>query len=145
MRSLALVAATALLIISCGQKHDAQGRDKSTGGAVISISVGELHDIMESGSDIYLLDVRTNREFRSSRLSFADRLIPYDSLKQLADRLPSDKEAGIYCFCRTGRRSEIAARTLSEMGYTNVLNVTGGIHAWQSAGYKTIRGPLAGE
>jgi rhodanese-related sulfurtransferase len=131
-------ALLALLIVSCGQKHNAQAGDTPH---VSTVSVKDLHDIIESGRDIYLLDVRTDREFEINRLRAVDNLIPYDKIKSYEDQLPKNKNTEIYTFCRTGRRSGIAATTLADMGYTNVHNVAGGITAWLRAGYRTVNGP----
>jgi len=105
------------------------------------ITVQQLHQLAAS-QDIYLLDVRTLPEFLGAHLEFTDDLIPFDSLYAHQDRLPSDKNTPVYCFCRSGRRSGIAAGVLRGMGYKTVFNVTGGILAWGKAGYPTVSGPL---
>lgn len=92
----------------------------------------------DSTSNLFLLDVRTSREYARGHLGFADLRIPYDSLDANSELLPKDKTTPIYCFCRTGRRSGIAARHLIEMGYQNVFNVDGGIRAWTAAGYEIV-------
>ncbi len=91
-----------------------------------------------TGEDIFLLDVRTEREFSANRLSFADLRVPHDSLSAYLDQLPQDKDTRIYCFCRSGRRSAVATRYLIDQGYLNVYNVTGGILAWQENGFETV-------
>lgn len=103
-----------------------------------SITVSELKEKVDDGNDLYLLDVRTEAEFKAGHLPFADKLIPYDSLQFYLDELPQDKETEIYCFCRSGRRSGISTNYLKSIGYENVYNVTGGIIAWNDAGYKII-------
>ena len=103
-----------------------------------AISVTELYQLSQSGTDIYLLDVRTPQEFRNERLAFADANIPYDQLQNQRDKLPADTMTTVYLFCRTGRRSGIAAGILPKFGYHNVINIEGGINAWKHAGYQTI-------
>ena len=107
-----------------------------------AISVSELKEISESQREVIVIDVRTEPEFIEGHLSFVDDLIPYDSLKFYMGRVPSDKDAEIYFFCRSGRRSEIATDYLISQGYTNVYNVTGGIIAWSDAGFETVTGNL---
>jgi len=53
-----------------------------------------------------------------------------------AGELP-DTNARIITHCASGGRGTLAARTLGEMGYTNVANMEGGITAWQEKGYET--------
>ena len=136
-----ILPAAALLIISCS---GTQEKELNAGGMESpgeNITVRQLYNIVRSGEDIYLLDVRTAREYHSGRLAFSDQQISYDRLTYYADRLPQDKDSDIFVFCRTGRRSAIALNILKDMGYTNVHNVLGGIHAWQSAGYDITSGP----
>lgn len=102
------------------------------------ISVAELQARVDTGLPVYLIDVRTEAEYQNERLAFTDDRIPYDSIPFLKERLPKDSKTEIYLFCRSGRRSAIAADMLRQMGYPNAFNVTGGIIAWKAAGYKTV-------
>ena len=106
-----------------------------------TITVEKLHSIAESGRDIYVIDVRTEPEFSQAHLAFTDDLIPFTAIEQHLDRLPQDKNAEMYMFCRSGRRSKIVTELLVSRGYTNVHNVEGGIIAWQSSGYDVAVGP----
>lgn len=106
-----------------------------------TVTVEKLHTIAESERDIYVLDVRTQAEFHQAHLPFTDDLISYTAIEQNMDQLPQDKNAEIYVFCRSGRRSKITTDFLISRGYTNVHNVEGGIIAWQSSGYDFAVGP----
>ncbi len=64
-----------------------------------------------------------------------DLAIPYDRIGEATARLPSDRAAAIVLYCRTGRMSAEAATTLVRLGYRNVRHLTGGMDAWQAAGY----------
>lgn len=68
-----------------------------------------------------------------------DVSIPYDQIDQNLDKLPSDKNAKIALYCRSGRMSAIAAKTLVGLGYTNLWNLSGGMVAWEQAGLKIDR------
>jgi rhodanese-related sulfurtransferase len=68
-----------------------------------------------------------------------DKSIPYDQINQNLDKLPTDKNAKIVLYCRSGRMSEIAAVTLVGLGYTNIWNLSGGMVAWERAGLKIDR------
>jgi len=84
--------------------------------------------MMQDTKEYILLDVRTEGEFVNEHIEGAI-LIPDNEIGERAtDELP-DKNALILIYCRSGRRSEAAARELVEMGYTNVYDF-GGILDW---------------
>jgi rhodanese-related sulfurtransferase len=64
-----------------------------------------------------------------------DANIPYDQIGEHLDRLPSDRDAMIVLYCRTGHMSVTAAETLVRLGYTNIWNLEGGFTAWERAGF----------
>lgn len=100
------------------------------------VTVVELKAALDNGEDIFLLDVRTEPEYRQARAADADALIPYDEIHDHLELLPQDKEAFIYCICRSGRRSGIVTEQLRAAGYRNAYNVTGGIVTWAGAGFE---------
>jgi rhodanese-related sulfurtransferase len=131
LTTLALVVLLSWSLLSCS------GSNQKT------ITVQQLAEAAAAGDDFYLIDVRTYPEFSTGHVAYADETIPYDSLQYRLADLPADKNATIYCFCRSGRRSGIATDFLTSQGYTNVYNVAGGIKAWEKAGYETVVGPLS--
>ena len=86
-----------------------------------------LKEVLENG-EIHLVDVREQVEFASGRVSGA-HLIPLGELDGRHKDLDHSKP--IYVMCRTGRRSTEAQRKLKSFGFTNVINVVGGIEAWK--------------
>jgi phage shock protein E len=83
-------------------------------------------------SDVVFLDVRTPEEYADGHIP-GIVLIPLDELPNRIDEVPKDKT--VVVTCRSGNRSAQAAEILRQAGYTNVHNMTGGITAWQQAGY----------
>ena len=71
-----------------------------------------------------LLDVRTPEEYSQGYLQGAVN-IPYDQLAERVNEIDQDKDRDIVVYCRSGRRSSLAKRTLESLGYTNVLNAGG--------------------
>lgn len=67
-----------------------------------------------------------------------DLFIPYDQIGSSLARLPQDKGARIALYCRSGNMSATAAKTLVAAGYTNVLDLKGGMEAWEDAGYQIV-------
>ncbi|MBM4235712.1 MAG: rhodanese-like domain-containing protein [Firmicutes bacterium] len=98
------------------------------------INATEAKEMIDS-VDVIILDVRTLEEYEEIRIEGA-LLIPEDQIRTLAPEMLPDKEAIILIYCRSGRRSEIAARELIDMGYRYVYDF-GGIIDWP---YETVSG-----
>jgi rhodanese-related sulfurtransferase len=67
-----------------------------------------------------------------------DLLLPFDQVGRSVVKLPTDKNAKLVLYCRSGHMSAIAARSLVGLGYTNVWNLEGGMIAWTDAGYRVV-------
>ena len=92
------------------------------------ISAAIFQDLAQQ-QDIEILDVRTSEEFSSGKILGArniDIRNP-DFLTQIK-KLPRDKTYLIYC--RSGARSAQASEVLSELGFENVKNLSGGVIRW---------------
>ena len=77
------------------------------------------------------IDVRTAEEYTGGHAARAVN-IPLDTLPDNLARL--EKSEPVYLICQSGNRSKKAAEILKEVGFNNVINVTGGMNAWQAAG-----------
>ncbi len=99
------------------------------------VSVEEVHDALGSGGDVGVVDVRESYEWEAGHIPGA-RLIPRDTLEdRAAEELP-DRGRRIVVHCNAGGRGALAAKSLMEMGYTNVANLEGGLNAWRQRGYE---------
>lgn len=65
-----------------------------------------------------------------------DAFIPYDKITDDLGKLPNDRNAKIVLYCKSGRMSEIAARKLAQLGYTQVSHLGGGMIDWKKSGYE---------
>ena len=70
------------------------------------------------------IDVRSAEEYNTEHVAAAAN-IPYTEIGGRIGEVTGDKDALIYVYCRSGRRSGIAQNTLKEAGYTNVVNLGG--------------------
>lgn len=140
---LALPALTVLLMTACGAANtltapqsahtDIFSLPKNDKGYV-DISVDQLKSALEH-KDFTMINVHIPYE---GELAQTDAFIPYNELEAHMSELPADKNARIVLYCRSGRMSDEAAANLVKMGYTNLVEVDGGMHAWQAAGYELI-------
>ena len=93
------------------------------------ITAEEAKMVMDSGEEHIILDTREQEEFDDGHIPNAI-LIPYTEIENKAEEMMPDKDKLILVYCRSGRRSKIAAESLSKLGYTNVKEF-GGIIDWK--------------
>jgi len=98
---------------------------------VREISVDELAARRKAGEPMVLLDVRDPEEYAQVRIPGAINL-PRGLLELEVGAHVLDPNALIVCNCGGGGRSALAAKTLQEMGYTNVASLAGGLKAWMN-------------
>jgi len=98
------------------------------------VSLDELKRRLDKKEPYTLLDVREKEEYRAGYIPGAVS-IPRGFLEiQVEGRLP-DKSAKIVAYCAGGTRSALAAKTLAELGYTNVETANPGFVRWKDLGY----------
>ena len=90
------------------------------------ISVQELQEKKNNGDDFQLIDVREDFEYEMSNLG--GTLIPLGGILIEADKI--DKTKPVVVMCRSGKRSAAAIMQLEAQGFSNLLNLKGGILAW---------------
>ena len=93
------------------------------------ITQDEAKRLMDTESGYIIIDARTEEEFAEGHIKNAI-LIPEYEITEKAGQLLPDKSQLILVYCRSGRRSKIAAQALAELGYTNVKEF-GGIITWE--------------
>jgi phage shock protein E len=106
-------------------------------------SVSVLMVLLVFSSDIraeeaFWIDVRTAEEYQAEHVSQAAN-IPYTEIAERIAEVTEDKDAPIYVYCRSGRRSGIAMEALNASGYTNVSNAGGLQDALARAGETTVQ------
>jgi len=93
------------------------------------IAQSELYDFLNQ--DVYILDVRTEREFKSMRVRNAINLPLYMLSRNIQSIIP-DKESKILVYCMAGDRTRLAIQKLNSMGYRN-------IYIWGNGGLNTLK------
>lgn len=134
---LGLLAAFMVLLGACGAPQSAAPQAAAPQGGFTTISVADLKARLDAGEQLTVLDVRTPQEYTQDGHIAGSKLLPLDELGQRMGELAQDEP--IACFCRSGNRSRTACTQLAEAGYTNLVNVDGGIGAWAAAGYPVER------
>lgn len=101
------------------------------------ISAQEVYDaVYDSEGDHQLVDVRTEEEFGVSHLKDAQNIcVTMDNFEERAKGL--DKNKPVYVYCKSGGRSARAAKILTDMGFTKVYDLQGGITNWEEKGLET--------
>jgi rhodanese-related sulfurtransferase len=90
----------------------------------------QVHDLLEQGADIQLIDVRETYEHEAGRIA-GDRLIELMQLTAQAETI--DRDRPIVFYCRSGSRSAMATDAFRRAGY-DAHNMAGGLQAWDAAG-----------
>ena len=104
----------------------------------------ELNQLIQSGKQVDIVDVRTPVEFREVHATAA-RNVPLDSLdcKSLVASRNGMSDEPLYVICRSGARASKACDQFVSSGFDNVVNVEGGTQAWEKAGLPVVRGKKA--
>lgn len=100
---------------------------------ITEVSSKEAKGIMEGHDKYYIIDIRTSKEYSTSYIprGFLEFRIARDSFWSKEGLSMPAKESMIIIYCKGGIRSMFAAKTLAELGYTNVVSIKGGFIQWQ--------------
>ena len=123
MKKLIFLLLAVLLLTACGQNTE-----NDQGAVYVNITAEEAKQIMDSEEGYIILDVRTQEEYDQGHIPGATQ-ISHEEIAEKAEEVLTDKDQLILVYCRSGRRSKIAAEALAELGYTNIKEF-GGISDW---------------
>jgi len=102
--------------------------------AIPEWSPDEVRQRMSNGGGYTLIDVREKEEYREGHLAGA-LSVPRGFLDMRIEEAVPDKDAKIILYCAGGTRSLLAGRTMHELGYRNVVSMSGGYSGWKNAGH----------
>ncbi len=100
----------------------------------LGTNAAKVNEALASATPPTLIDLRTADEVKSGGYIKGSVNIPVVQLFTSLDKLPA-KDAAIILYCGSGLRGSIAIEGLRLLGYTNVLNLGGGLAAWKAAGF----------
>ena len=129
MKKLSLLLLAMLLLTACGQKENTEKETTDMKETLYrNITAEEAKQIMDSQEDYVILDVRAQEEYDQGHIPGAV-VIPHTEMEAQAEQMLPDKDQLLLVYCRSGRRSKLAAEALVELGYTNIKEF-GGIIDW---------------
>ena len=123
MKKLLLILLAMMLLTACGQV-----KENKQEAVYVNITAAEAKEIMDSQEGYIILDTRTQAEFEEEHIPGA-MVISHDEIMDKAEKMLPDKDQLILVYCRSGRRSKLAAEDLVKLGYTNIKEF-GGILDW---------------
>ena len=123
MKKLVFLLLAVMMLTACGQD-----KENNQGAVYVNITAEEAKQIMDSEEGYIILDVRTQEEYDEGHIPGATQ-ISHEEIAEKAEEVLTDKDQLILVYCRSGRRSKIAAEALAELGYTNIKEF-GGIIDW---------------
>ena len=126
------VALVAVLLVGCASGAGTMSQTDEAGYQ--DISVQQLAEMLED-KDFVLVNVHIPYD---GEIPQTDLFVPFDEIENHLDELPG-KDARIVLYCRSGSMSTTAAEVLASLGYGNVMEVDGGMRAWQAAGYDLLQ------
>jgi phage shock protein E len=135
MRRLVLLL-FAVVAVACGAPGDGHS-EMSAGKTPATLLDPDAFATRVARPEATVINVHVPYE---GEIEGTDHHIRFDAIAGDA-RLPADKSAEIVLYCRSGRMSVTAAKTLDATGYKNLYDLEGGMLAWEAAGKPLIHRP----
>ncbi len=100
---------------------------------ISEVTVTTAKQLLAEGN-IVVVDVREASEYGAAHID-KTLLVTRGVLEFKIGAIPelADKSKAVLVYCRSGGRSALAAQTMQQLGYNNVLSMAGGFDAWQKA------------
>lgn len=124
-----LTLVVAIALAACGGAVNQPST--ATAGAPASARLLDPVAFKSEAAGRFLINVHVPDE---GNIEGTNARIPFDRMREQASQLPADKRAPLAVYCKSGRMSEIAAKELAALGYANVIDLRGGMNAWEQAG-----------
>lgn len=127
-----------LILAGCGGSASTADTDPAAAGGIRLVSTDAGARLLDDPpDDLVVLDVRTPEEFAEGHLEGALLIDFYEA--DFAERLEGlDPTVPYLLYCRSGNRSGQTAEMMKQLGFADVVDVDGGINAWNAAGLATV-------
>jgi rhodanese-related sulfurtransferase len=103
-----------------------------------SVELNQWKNTYDNNKDYVVIDVRTQQEFNEGHIENAINIDFYsDNFEDQLNNL--DKNENYLIYCRSGARSSKSLALMKDLEFNHVLDLSGGIVGWNSAGYKTVQ------
>ena len=138
-----IITAVLLLAISVSAQSAPEGitsgqqLQKQAESVTTDIDTQALKKMLDDELEMVLIDIRTTDEVSNmggTIDAIQNSVIPRGWLEFRASKVAQNKDTPIVVYCGAGIRSPLAAKTLQDMGYTNVKNYSTGFLGWRKAG-----------
>lgn len=133
-----LVVVVLIIFVKTGGSNETptqRGGNKTS--QVQLVEPAEFSNLVKDG-DNFLLDVHVPEQ---THIPGTDAFIPYNEISQNLDKLPQDKTTPILVYCRSGSMSATASQELTDLGYTNVYDLRGGMNAYKESNVDVVITP----
>jgi len=125
------------LAASCRSSSNGDTAPPTAAASVTRLSPEAFRDAIAAGGG-FVVNVHVPYE---GEIAGTDAFVPYNAIAARAAELPQDKNAPLLVYCRSGRMSAMAIPALQQLGYTRILELTGGMDAWRAAGLPIVDRP----
>lgn len=100
-------------------------------------SVHEINELLSTGGECQVIDVREFSEFNQERIADA-QFMPLSNFERHADEIDHSKP--VYIMCRSGNRAKQAAEKLAAKGFTDIHVIEGGMVSWAQSNLPVVKG-----
>lgn len=116
-------------LTACSKNEDSKikvdNRDLET-----KVNIEQAKKLIDENKELIIFDVRTKEEYDSGHIKNAI-LTPYDQINENIELIKQYKEKSVLVYCRTGRRSTIATKSLIDNGFDKIYHMHEGISMWK--------------
>ena len=129
-----MLVVAACIAAACGSGGD-KSEPTARAGGVTLLDAQAYRQAIGAFADPFVVNVHVPYE---GEIEGTDAFVAFDQIDQHVAELPADKSAPLYIYCRSGRMSAEATPVLQRLGYTNIIDLKGGMNAWREAGLPLV-------